>query len=435
MSISADSWKTLLVLAVFVFAGIVQYHDAQGDDLASSYIGCRLIASEDADHLYSHDPANFAAVGADEPDNPWQDAADQGGFDGFLHPYVQTPLWAWALQPLCTRTRFAAFETIFSILTMLALAVFLWLAARLWAPDLARPAPLALLAFGLFFAEPFRYAMRLMQTHILLMLLAVAALILAERKRPILAGLCLALAAAVKITPAVLLIYWLFTRRGKAAMSMVLWSAALAVLTLVTTGPDVMRAYLADLHRISNVLLLSQNNQSFAASAMSFFYPRGEIALFHMLPLPPAIRLASSALMVACTAAGGWIDRLMADRGQPAAYLGAAMALLAATLFAPIAWTHYFFILVIPILAIAHANRSLHSRLLYALTALIVILNFRPFSTDVTEMQVGRLAIVRGQFFAGVLAFVALGIVAWRHRRPAVARVAPAPEQISLHAA
>ena len=431
----ADAWKTLTVLALFVLAGVLSFRDAQGDDLASSYIGCRLIASQDADHLYSYDPTNFAAVGPDEPGNPWQDAADQGGFDGFLHPYVQTPLWAWSLQPLCTHTRFASFKSIFALLTMLAFAAFLWLVALFWAPNLARPAPLALLALGLFLAEPFRYAMRLMQTHILLMLLAVVALILAERRRPLLAGLCLALAAAVKITPAVLLLYWLITGRRRAAASMVLWSAALAALTLVTTGPEVMHAYLADLHRISNVLLLSQNNQSFAAWAMSFFYPPTEIALFHMLPLTPAIRLASAGLMVACTAAGGWIDRRTEARSEPPTHRGAAMGLLAATLFAPIAWTHYSFILLIPFVALAQRYRSQPSRFLLACLAVIAVLNFRPLATDVAEMHIGTLGIIRGQFFAGILSLIALGAVSWKHQRLLSSSAVTTEERISQHAA
>lgn len=403
-------WKTLLVLALFVASGIARYHNAQGDDLASSYIGCRLIANHQADHLYSFDPTNFAAVGPDEPGNAWQAAADQAGFDSFLHPYVQTPLWAYALQPLCVHTRFPAFEATFAVLAMLCFAALLWLVTHFWAPDYAHPLPLSLLALGLWFSQPFQYAMMLVQTHILLMLLTVASLILAERRRPILAGLLLALAAAVKITPGILLLYWLLTRRNKAAASMIAWSAALAALTILTTGPHVMAAYLADIHRISRILLLSQNNQSFAAWAMGFFYPAKEVSDFHMLQLPTAMRLLSTALMIALTAAGGLIDR----RSAPPTHLGAAMGLVAATIFAPIAWTHYSFILLVPLLVLAQENRTLRSPLVYAAMLGIAALNFRPLATNVEEMSIAPLAILRGQFFAGLLSLCALAFVAWK---------------------
>ncbi len=410
------------MLVTFIVCGVAGFRNAQADDLASSYVGCRLVAEHHADHLYSYSPSDFAAVGEDEPGNAWQDAADEGNFEGFLHPYVQTPLWAYTLKPLCMRTQFHGFAVTFVVLSMFAFAAFLWLVVRFWAPSYDFAGAYALLALGLWFSEPFRYAMMLVQTHILLMLLTVAGLVLAERRRPMAAGLLLALAATVKITPAILVVYWLLTRRYKAAASMAGWSAALMGLTLMTTGPEVLRAYFADLHRISHVLLLSQNNQSFAAWGMGHFYPRSEIAAFHLLPLPDAMRLGSAALMVAMTALGGWIDRNADAPDGRQAHLGAAMGLVAATIFAPIAWTHYSFILIVPIMALIQANQRWRSVGLTLVTVVIGVLNFHPFASNVEAMEVGRLALVRGQFFAGALCLAGLAAVAWVERGGARSR-------------
>ncbi len=407
----------LAFLAIFICVGMVKYWNADAEDLASSYVGCRLIAEGHSAALFDYDPENFAGLGGS---NTWKRVAAEGGFHGFLHPYVQTPLWGYGLRPLCMHTSFAAFNRIFLLQVMLCFAATIGLIARFWAPSLLHPLPIALVLLCFWFSQPFQYAMFLMQTHALFFFLAVASLMLAERDRPIAAGLLLACAAAVKLTPGVLVIYWVMTRRWKAAASTVAWSAVLMLLTVMAVGAPLVRAYFADLHRISRVLLVSQNNQSFAAWAMGRFYSADDISDVDIFPLPTALRLGSTALLIAFTALGGWIDRrrrglsgVMAPLRVP---MGAAMALVAVTVFAPIAWTHYSVILVAPVMVLVEESRRLRSWWIAALTICITILNFRPLATDVIHMDVGSLSLLRGQFYAGVLCLIAIAAVAW-HRR------------------
>lgn len=409
----------LLILALFVVAGFFEYNDVDGDDLSASYVGCRLIASGQAAHLYTHDPLNFAAIG---PDDPWQSAADQGNYEGFLHPYVQTPLWAYALQPLCTRTDFPLFKQIFSGLAMLCFAGVIGLVAWFWTPDLFHPLPIGVIVLAVWFSQPFQYAMSLMQTHVLFILLALLSLMLAERKRPGLAGLLLACTAAVKVTPAILVLYWLLRKRWQAVASMAAWSAMLLVATVLTTGQPLFRDYLANLHRVSQVLLVAQNNQSFAAWCMGYLYPAAEVKRFAMLPLPHLVRLGSTALTLLCAIAGGLLDR----RRPPTAFerrptpqstrapIGALLTLVAATAFAPIAWTHYAIVLIAPVMVLAQAYRDLRRRWIPPAIILILALNLRPLATDVVNLHIGRLSLLRSHFYAEILCILALGVLAWK---------------------
>ncbi len=412
------SWLILLLLAVFVVAGVVRYWSADGEDLASSFVGCQLLAAGHPEALFNYDPENFAGIG---PGHIWQDYANAGNFHGFIHPYVQTPLWGLGLRPLCTHVAFPGFERVFVLLVMLSFAATVWLIARYWAPSLLHPVPIAVALVGLWFAQPFQYAMFLMQTHALFFFLAVASLILAERKRPVAAGFLLACAAAVKVTPGFLILYWLLTRRWKAAASMAVWSVVLMVLTVALVGPHLMATYFADLQRISRVLLVSENNQSLAAWWMGLFHPEDDVFDVDIFPLPTAMRLLSMALMVAFTAGGGWIDRQrLSLRGeQPPARVpvGAAMALVAVTIFAPIAWTHYSVILVAPVMAIVEEARRLRSLAVGAWAVAIAVLNYRPIATDIIAMDLGRFSVLRGQFYAGVLCLLAVLWIAWERRR------------------
>ena len=441
-----EHWIILALLAVFLVAGLAWWWNADAEDLASSFVGCRLLAAGHPEALFNYDTDNFAGIG---PGDIWQRVSAQGGFTGFIHPYVQTPLWGWGLEPLCTHVQFPAFSRVFLLSVMLCFAATVWLIARFWTPSLFHPLAIALILAGLWFSQPFQYAMFLMQTHALFLFLTVASLILAERDRPGLAGLLLACAAAVKVTPGVLLIYWLLTRRWKAALSVVVWSAVLMFATVGAVGSHLVAAYFADLHRISRVLLVSMNNQSFAAWLMGRFHPEDDFFDVDIFPLPTALRLASMGLLIAFTAAGGWIDRrrragarLGADANATARPpVGAMMAMVAATVFAPIAWTHYSVILVAPVMVLLEEARRLRSRLfsrvLAGVVAVIVVLNFRPVATDVIRMDYGKLALLRGQFYAGVLCLAAVALSAWvrsRERVPAEALTTTSPARSGVNA-
>ncbi|WP_158615558.1 glycosyltransferase 87 family protein [Acidipila sp. EB88] len=411
-------WVTAACCLTFLLAGLVTYWNQPGADLSSSYVGCRLVATGNTAVLYSHDPEDFADIG----DAPiWKRLALAGQYSGYLHPYVQTPLWAYSLQPLCDHTQFPVFNRVFLVLILAALIAAIWVTARAWLPMRDRSWLIAVVLLGLWFAQPFQYAMYLMQTHALFFALMVISLVLAERGRPRSAGLLLALASAVKVTPAMLLLYWLLRRRWQAAASMIICSAVLLLLTVVLAGPHLTAAYFADLHRVSRVLLVSQNNQSFAAWCMGRFFPADEVFDLNIYPLPGAVRLGSLALMLLTIASGAMLDvrssGTRAGEAKAAAPLGAMMALVAVTLFAPIAWTHYSIVLVAPVMVLMGELRSRFKWATLLGTLGTVALNYQPIATDIIAMDVGDYSLVRAQFYAGALCLATLGWAAVVRRR------------------
>lgn len=434
-STPADHLRVLAVLVVLFLLAFARYFHAPGDDLAVSYLGCRLIANHQTQFLYSYDPDTFSDVAQD--DTAWQEQADQTNFDGFIHPYVQTPLWAWSLQPLCTRVDFPAFDALFCALCLGSFFATAWLVARFWTPDLLNPVALGLLLLVFSRSEPFRYAMVLMQTHILYLLLTIVSLLLAGRRRPVAAGILLALAAAVKITPGFLIVYWLLTRRYRAAITATVCSAVLLAAAVFATGRPLFVTFLADLHRISNVLLVSANNQSFAAWAMGRQFPTSQLNHLIIHDLPPALRIGSNLLVLLSVLAGGLIDRRSSQNSPETAIasspLGAIFAIIGITLFTPIAWSHYFIVLlpaVMILLQEAHTASVQRSRRfaqgLFALLFLLCLLNFRPLAGDVVHETPGLFGLVRAHFYAGVLCLFALAVAAWNRYR-VLAAPAPVP--------
>ena len=411
-----------LVLLLFTAIGFFRHLHQFGEDLGSSYIGCRLLAVGKGDHLYSHDTYVFSKVG----DPVWRDMAIQTGFLPLrlVHPYVQTPLWAWSLEPICTRMNYRPFCNGFILVFMLCTSGLLWLVARYWAPSLFHPGWLALIALLLYRSEPFKYAIFLAQTHILYVLMTVLALILAEQRRWFLAGLLLALAAAVKITPGILFLYWLMTRQFKAAFAFALVFCALALLTVGLFGFGLTHTYLQSLSFDSNVLLRAFNNQSLAAWWTTLSRPRAGMLQWGVYPLPEGLKLLCNGLTLAAAVAGGWLDRRIRERTSqssqgalPPPPFGANIALLAVTLCAPIAWTHYFIMLVIPLMLFLDRNRQRRSWGWIALMVGMLLLNYYPLSVGAVHVYYKSFTIIRSQFYSGVLAIGGLAYLAHERLR------------------
>ncbi len=418
------NWTTPVLLVLFVLLGCASFWRAQGDDLASSYVGCRVLASPESSSLYSYDPVNFAGIS--EADTVWPALAASGGYGGWLHPYVQTPLWAWLLQPLCLHLQWPFFKHIFLFLALASVAGSIYLVGRFWTPRLLHPAALFLLLGAVSLSEPYVFAMQLVQTHALLLLLTIAGLILAERNSPFAAGLSLACATAVKVTPAVVLVYWLAHRRWRAVLSLLVWSAFLLGFTRVVVGATVFHQFSANMHRLSGVLLVAENNQSLAAWYMGRFFAPDEVFDVNTFPLPTILRFASTALMLGFATLGGYLDYRRTsnspeqNRAESVPPFGAGLTLIAMTVFAPIAWTHYFLVLVLPIMMLLQIlPKSPHTSLRYAIAIAVIAIAaplFRPLAPDVVHMDLSDAALLRGTFYAAGISLLALLGVGWQQR-------------------
>lgn len=401
-------WGVPLLLLILAVVGTYWYRLTPGDDLASSYFGCRLVVTRQTDHLYDHSLTHFDRVDTEA----WRNIARDSGFGGRPHPYVQTPLWAYALQPLCTALNFPKFNAIFVAANLFSLAGIIWLVARYWTPRLFRPLWILGLALGLAVSEPFQYALYLNQTQALVFLLTLLAVAWAYKGRELGAGAFLAVAAALKVTPGFLLLYWLVGRKWKAALSFLGSSALILALTWIVAGPDLFDTYRHTLDRISNTLLLPFNNQSLSAWWMSRFYSAEEVGAWRIHPLPPPVKAVSLALVMLCQVLGGVVDHRAARRDAVAAPIGAVFALVGATIFSPLAWTHYFVLLIVPAMLLLDANLLFGGIQWPALAGLVLALNVFPLAVDPIEETAWPVTLIRSHFYAGLVCLVGLGLLA-----------------------
>jgi hypothetical protein len=258
------------------------------------------------------------------------------------------------------------------------------------------------------------------------------AVVWARSGSPISAGVLLAIAAAIKITPGLLLIYWLITKQFRAALSFLIASAALLTITVFVTGPQVFLAYLHSMSKISSILLVAYNNQSFAAWWSGGSYPAAQLRAWHSFLLPAGLRITSLLLLVGSAVVGGYIDRQLARTEPVPPPYGAMFALVGATLFTPIAWSHYFVILLVPVLLLLDEFLRRKSYWLIGMAALIVTLTlYSEIASHLGRIATLLPAMVRNQFYAALVAMVSLTFLMTRRREGFAARGVSASREAS----
>ncbi len=365
------------LLIAFVAVSWISWRNSPGDDLSSGYIAGHLIEAGNQAAVYSHDSERFHIV----HNSAWQAAAEETGFKGFLHPYVQVPLWAAALRPLSTSMTFTAFNSLFVLLCALSIAGMVWFSTKWLSPSVLAPLPTLGILLWLWFSHPFRYTMFLTQTHPLILLATLGALICAERQKAVLSGVLLACAAAIKLTPVLLLLYWVITRRWHSIVWFLIAITGLLLTSLALTGTALHVAFLSELKRVSNVLLVSWNNESLAAFVMGYQYPPSEMMDFRILPLPAWLKFTGTCMALGTISLAGWLRRRGAEEGATV-----SIALIGMTAFASIAWSHYYVVLLVPLAYLMKRATTKPALWIIITTLILMTLGpskslFRPFFT------------------------------------------------------
>ncbi len=405
VKVAASQWLRLSIWSSFTVWVLFACSAFPGWDLTASFVAARLVGTQHGQAIYQlADPARPV-----QPNALWIGTAQQGGIaDGLVTPYVQTPIWAWLLSPLATHMRFAVFKAVFAAILALSAIVMLQTAARQWSPRMAASGWQVVLLSALGVTVPFTQTLVMCQTHLIFLCLTILAACSCLRGRQVTAGILLAFAACVKLTPAWLLLTWLAAGRWRASASFVVASAALAGATLLVAGQETASEYLHVLLQYSRIVYLSFNNDSLATVML-----RGQLSqatAFQFLPstLPPWIALSSAGLTALAALAGGWMDKRQV--GWRHGQFGAVITLVVATASAPLAWNHYFVILVVPVMIFLQAWLDGRGRLWVWLAVSVLAMLVWPVAYTVGAPI--SVVALRSEFWAAVLCVAGLALLA-----------------------
>ncbi|MEC9433332.1 MAG: glycosyltransferase 87 family protein [Pseudomonadota bacterium] len=308
-------------------------------DLAPLFVAGRLAWAGQQAHLFVYQPLLSPEV----QDEAWSAAAAAGGYRDWLLAYVFPPVWAELFAWPAAHLDWRWFRAGFALANAGALALGCALAARLWAPPGRAMQAAAISLAVLPFAWPAACSAFFNQVQPWAALALLAALHEAERDRPARAGMLLALAGALKLTPALMGVWWLITGRWRAAGWALGAGAALFALNLAVAGIGPTRAFIDQIGRVGELLQAGGVNQSLLIPAAHLFgvsLPPGVGVAF----APPGARLlawggALAALAFAAIRLRGAGAEARRGRLMP-------VILILTSAVSPLAWTHYFPFLV-----------------------------------------------------------------------------------------
>lgn len=260
-----------------------------------------------------------------------------------------TPFFLLCFEPLAHMAPRTAYWIWFGLnVAALVAALLLMLGRREFGAD--RRMAWVIAAFVLMYpplADHFAYA----QAQIVILLMLVLMMRCLETRRYGVAGLILAIAAALRAFPALFVIYFAVLRRWRVLMCTLLGLVIIGIVTVFLAGPAIVEGFVAaTISRSGENATIHPYDVSLSAwITRLFWYTFG----YALSPAMNLVRLA----VVACAEAAVLILALRAttrarfDQDRDGrAYM---IWVVTAVMLSPVAWIHYMVLLVLPFIKIA----------------------------------------------------------------------------------
>lgn len=344
-----DRAVALAMLAAWTAVTLLQRWGEWAEDLSAVYIAGWLWHGGQAALIYDAPPHFFG--GAAES---WRPAMEALGIaDRTTFAYVYPPLWAVLTAPLAGVLSPQGFINLVALVQIPLLAASVWLAGRILKPA-AMPwwlwAALGLAVLSLSIQS--YLALLHNQPTITVGFLTLLSIERLGAGRPVAAGIALAVAAAIKLTPAAFVLVFLLDRQWRAAAAFAVAGAALALLSVALAGWPAHQAFLASLAQVKGVAYLIAINTSLLpallalGSATGLLPPVDPAATQHVYTsVPPWLAPAITALALGAILAFGRALRPLPGHLRRGIGLFALSVVIA--LMGPLGWLHYY---VVPML-------------------------------------------------------------------------------------
>jgi alpha-1,2-mannosyltransferase len=326
---AAVLWHLVSVLAP---ARVPPPPNTEGRDFASYYYAARVAAE-------GGDPYDKASLDA---------AASADGTRPEVHPFFYPPpfLWLVAWSPAVTlKDGFFLWIAV----NELALLIAAWSLVRWWRPLGGAVLPLFAALAAVMYAVA--YSFELGQANFPVLALVLAGL-WQERDRPWLGGVLVGLAAMLKMSPALFLLWWLLRGRTTAVVAAVLTAVATSLLTLPLLGfEDQLGFYTAILPRFGSgdynglVIQIDMFANHSVPNLLHQLFPSGENRLSSVA------QTLSGALTLGLLGSLGWLFRRRTD--DPVTLAAQACAVLVAMLLVPVYTYEHHLVFALPAMVFA----------------------------------------------------------------------------------
>lgn len=241
----------LLLMGWMALAFGVLRETPRSSDLLALWLAGQAFASGETFSIYPEIAPLFTL----HPPADWPARALAIGHDGVVFPYIYPPLWAALVAPLTGALSFGTFAGLMQGVNAALMAATGFLAWRIMGktlPWLTHLAASQVLMYGTLFGT---LALNENQPQILVTFLIALSIERLRADAPAAAGTALALAASIKVYPALFILLIMAAGHWRAVLSFGLAGAALALASIALAGWPLHAWFLATLATISRTCI------------------------------------------------------------------------------------------------------------------------------------------------------------------------------------
>ena len=288
------------------------------------------------------------------PPSEWRAyMAEAYGYEGPMFPFLYPPLWAKVAE-LASDVNFWMIAAVALALNAGLLMASTWLAYRASRSGLHPALYFGIVLLILHVTHIGTLALYENQPQILVSFLLILAVERSRAKAPITAGLALAIAASIKLYPALFALFWLFGRNNRAFLAFAAFGTALGLASVIWAGWPLHAAFLDQIRLISRTVLLTGVSFNIDATIAQLFFldmlqwvpslePPNEYndaPGWYAMAKPPAWRILSGAILLSVVA----LLCLAFHRANAAVQASILwpLALTAVALLSPLSWVYYY---------------------------------------------------------------------------------------------
>ena len=365
-----------------------------GVDFIAYYTAALLVRSGNAPAIYAEMTDDFSVVDK----GIFYETARKSGFHGTPTRYVYLPLF---LLPFTwfTHLSFATASYLWLLVNIAALFSIILLQWHI-TKALSHPFLRLMVIISLnLFSFPLIYGLKLGQTSLLVYLAVCLIYCLFNANRDALAGIVLGLITALKFSPLLFVLYFLYRKKYRLALSAATTVLALLALSVALYGLTLHKLYWNYLGTISGMGIAAWSNQSIEALLLRVFHAAG-IFSFAPIHLTTSGTLLRYAIALAVIGTVYLFLRRTPGTQRAAAYpLEFSALILCFLIIPPISWLHYFTVANLAVLlTVSYCLQISHPR-----SAFVVAVSITGYAMIAFHPNYSYLTALLGQGYAAKL--------------------------------
>lgn len=339
-----ETKSILWILGLVTMLSAWRHAGSTSPDLLASWMAGLNFARDMTWNIYYGSDGLFTM----RPPDGWVWELKSNGHESAIYPFIYPPLWAWVMSKLTFITSFEVIVFLGNIVNPLLMMSSILLAARMASRHLTHTTFLLIGVVALGSSVIAIVALEQNQPQIFVSFLLVLAAERTLHGDDRTAGLALALAASIKLYPAVFAVIWLAQRNWTALTAFTLFGGALGLASIAVAGWPLHAAFLHELSAISATALVTFFTHSLDPTIAELFFKdqmtfylgldAGAVAGWTVLEKPPIWR-AFSGLMMVLVIAGIFLSARR-DIGRDPLFWPVAFVALA--LVSPLSWGYHY---------------------------------------------------------------------------------------------